>query len=174
MTGVKDLTKALKFSGIEEGMTRADITTDGALKEITLPDGTTVLGNVLFKRTAPAKKKLLTEQLSEDVVNNIRTIKGTTQLVGKNVSESTVREALRPFLNKYSIQVEDTPGDFDGQNLDFILGKTRLSLDLVNASIEDLENIIIGLIAGDVSKTTLPKYATIVKKGGKTPGELDN
>ena len=174
VTDIEDLTKALKFSGIEEGMTRADITKDGALKTITLPDGTTVLGNVLFKRTAPAKKKLLTEQLSEDVVNNIRTIKGTTQLVGKNVSESTVREALRPFLNKYSIQVEDTPGDFSGQNLDFILGETRLSLDLVNASIEDLENIIIGLIAGDVSKTTLPKYATIVKKGGKTPGELDN
>lgn len=174
VTDIEDLTKALKFSGIEEGMTRADITEDGALKTITLPDGTTVLGNVLFKRTAPAKKKLLTEQLSEDVVNNIRTIKSTTQLVGKNVSESTVREALRPFLNKYSIKVEDTPGDFRGQNLDFILGETRLSLDLVNASIEDLENIIIGLIAGDVSKTTLPKYATIVKKGGKTPGELDN
>ena len=174
VTDIEDLTKALKFSGIEEGMTRADITEDGALKKITLPDGTTVLGNVLFKRTAPAKKKLLTEQLSEDVVNSIRTIKSTTQLVGKNVSESKVREALRPFLNKYSIKVEDTPGDFRGQNLDFILGETRLSLDLVNASIEDLENIIIGLIAGDVSKTTLPKYATIVKKGGKTPGELDN
>jgi hypothetical protein len=57
VTDIEDLTKALKFSGIEEGMTRADITEDGALKEITLPDGTTVLGNVLFKRTAPAKKE---------------------------------------------------------------------------------------------------------------------
>lgn len=57
VTNIDDLTKALKSSGIEKGMTRANITKDGALKEITLPDGTTVLGNVLFKRTAPAKKE---------------------------------------------------------------------------------------------------------------------